>query len=146
MKRIFDKIGYCLLIISFLVIINNYGKYLLYETSFLIFGNSLDLVIINKKVVNNKNIYYFSLTNDIRDIYSSDPTKKELSQFSKIKVRVVPFFKKVYIGPFVWISYIMGLILFLFCFFISMISFWMIFDIENTFTIRIKQAQKFSKL
>lgn len=142
MKRVFDKIGYTLMIVCFLIINYNYGKYLFYETSYLISGNRLDLVVNNKEVINNKNIYYFALTNEIQNIYSSMPTKKELSKFSKINVRVVPFFKKVLFGEFVLIAYAMGVILYLFTLFVSIIAFLLIFDIENNFTLKIKQAEK----
>jgi hypothetical protein len=140
MKAIFDKIGYTLVVFGFFCILYKNGNYLLFETSFLLNGSVENLEVTSKEKVNDENIYYFKLNNTAQNIYKSLPTQKEYLENDKVKVRTIPMFKKVFIGEFVLGSYIIGIALVLFGLAVAALSFCMIFNIENKYTTRIKQA------
>ena len=142
MKIIFDKIGYILIIVGFLLMLYKYGSYLLYETTFLIIGNKEELEIDKVEKIEEKYIYYFKLNNESNNIYSTLPTNKVIFENSIVIVRTIPIFQRVYIGEFLIGSYIVGILLLLIGIAVSTLSIWMIFGIENKYTLRIKQAYK----
>lgn len=142
MRTMTDKIGYSLVIIGFFAMIFKYGNYILYETIYLINGNVVYTEIVSKKIINEKYIYRFIIQGENEINYLSLPTYKEYNLEEIVKVRTVPLFEKVFLGEFVLVSYLLGILLLVFGFAISTLSFWMIFGIENKFTLRIKSSKK----
>lgn len=142
MRTITDRIGYSLILIGFIAMIFKYGNYLLYETIYLINGNVVYVEIKSKEIVNGKNIYYFILYDGAEKKYSSIPTNKVFLHEKNVKARTVPLFQKVFLGEFVLSSYVIGLTLLVFGLLISILSFWLIFGIENRFTQRINHSKR----
>lgn len=142
MRTMTDKIGYSLVIIGFFAMIFKYGNYILYETIYLINGNVVYTEIVSKEIINEKYIYHFIIQGENAINYLSLPTYKEYNLEEIVKVRTVPLFEKVFLGEFVLVSYLLGILLLVFGFVISTLSFWMITGIENKFTLRIKSSKR----
>ncbi len=140
MKVKLDKIGYLLIIVGFFAILYKYGNYLLFETSYLINGSVEHLEIASKEKVNGKNVYYFKLGNETENTYTSLPTQKVYLENSKVVVRTVSQFYKVFIGDFTLSSYLVGIALLVFGLAVATLSFWMIIGVQNKYTARIKRV------
>lgn len=139
MRAITDKLGYILIILGFIALIYKHGTYLLFETVFLISGKSIHSQVISKKSQEEKYTYYFKVKEAPDLNYSSLPSKKIYYINDIVKVRTIPFFEKVVLGEFNLTAYLIGIGFFLFGLLICILSIWMIFDVNNKYTIRIKE-------
>jgi hypothetical protein len=139
MKVFLNKLGYALILVGFIAMNYKYGSYLLYESTYLIFGEQQELRVENKNNIEGKNIYYFrSESSEQKTLYSSIPIKRNIQLDELVQVRTVPIFNKVFLGPFLLVPFVMGLLLLFFGFFISIISVLMIFDVNNFITQKIR--------
>lgn len=137
MKIISKKIKSIIIINCFFILCFYYGQYILYTSIYLIFGHTSEMVIVKKEAVNDKYRYYLTLKNDTLTKYSTLPIKKDIALKSIVIVKVVPFFNKVFLGRFVMIGYIIGVILLSYFFFLAIVSFCGIFGIPNKFAERL---------
>lgn len=143
MKVFLNKLGYALILVGFIAMNYKYGSYLLYESTYLIFGEQQELRVENKNNIEGKNIYYFrSESSEQKTLYSSIPIKRNIQLDELVQVRTVPIFNKVFLGPFLLVPFVMGLLLLFFGFFISIISVLMIFDVNNFITQKIRKGQE----
>ena len=138
MKKTFDKLGYAIYILLYLFLVIYYGNYTVYESVYLLFGDSFDGTIINQSYSDGKLIYQFSyIDEEVSMTCTSLPTKFRLSLFETKKIRVVPFFNIAILYSFNAIAYVVSLAFFIFGFIVSIICILFLFNIKNKITMRI---------
>ncbi len=138
MKKTFDKLGYAFYILLYLFLVIYYGNYTVYESVYLLFGDSFDGRIIDQSYSDGKLIYQFSyIDEEVSMTCTSLPTKSILSFFESKKIRVVPFFNIALLYSFNAIAYVVSLAFFIFGFIVSIICILFLFNIKNKITIRI---------
>ncbi len=138
MKKLFDKIGYSLYIGIYIFLVISYGKFVLYETIYLVFGDSVEGTVLEQSITNDKTIYRFSyFENQVSKTCISTPTKTRLNLKDSRTIRVVPFLNIALLYSFNFIAYFASMAFFLFGLVISFICMLFLFNIKNRVTLRI---------
>ena len=138
MKNISDKIGYSLYIGIYIFLVISYGKFALYETIYLVFGDSVEGTVVERSVTNDKTIYRFSyFENQVSKTCISTPTKTKLTLNDSRTIRVVPFLNIALIYSFNFIAYFASMAFFLFGLVVSFICLLFLFHVKNKVTLRI---------
>ncbi len=139
MNKLCDKFGYFILILGFIAINYKYGEYLLYETTYLCMGDYKQVTVKEIERKDNKYLYTYNILIDSRVVeYRSPPTTKQLTLGEKVTTRTVPIFGVVLLGKFTFISYIIGVMLFLIGLILTFLSCSIILNLDNYITKKFK--------
>lgn len=132
-----NKLGYILIVLGFITFGYKYGRYLLFETTYLLMGYQINERVSDKLFIDGKVIYSFKLNDLDGGTYVSMPTSKSLEVNEDVVIRVVPIFKKVFFGHFFLLPYTIGIIMFLLATYAFIIAIFMLLGIKNSLTEKI---------
>ncbi len=131
MKKTTDKLGYLMFVCCYIFIVFNYGKYNLYESLYLVSGDSFDGKVLESSGINGKVIYLFAYNDhQTPKTINSNPTKTYLKVNEVKKIRVIPYFNIALLYSFSFIPYFVTSVFFLFGFLFTIHSFLKIFNIS----------------
>lgn len=139
---IINKIGFVVLLFSVFVFFSVYGKFILFETTYLFGGRDEELKFHSMKKMDEKYVYYFKINNGNGDVYSSFPTIDRIYSHDLVQVRTSPIMRKVGFGKFSFLNFLVGVLISALSVWVSIIAILILFNVENSFTKRLKEMHR----